>query len=492
MELPYLSNKYFKSICLFTGLFIGAHSYANFIEKKVSNSTELASALASSKPGDVIIMKDGEWKDVDIDFSTAGTANKPITLKAETAGKVILNGSSKLTLSKDYCNVEGLFFKEGAIKKGAVINFNATNCTVSNTAVVDYNPPVFKTKYYWVFFNSSYNTLSHCFFKGKNNVEPVLGNAIDGARHNTVSYCYFKDIPFAKQNGREILRIWGPGKLGAPSDDGAFFTVDHNLFDHADGEGSEIISLKSNHNIVKYNTIRATLGGITSRQGHDNVFQGNFILGENREGTKGIRVAGQNHHVFNNYISEVAEGAILLMAGEYTDSALTSGFEPGHAEGTSLGAPRYWYVKNNLFENNTVINSGETSVVVGDSYRKHWPEMQMILLPENNTLKNNLVVNSKEAAVEVVSPFNDAAINFLHFFPNKFEGNIYTNGTLKGNITVNGMIKKSVKVALDKNGLLVTKSIADVKSVGATEYISNPTICHPLTANEVGVNWMNK
>ncbi len=480
-----------KSLCLGLTVLLSLQiGYAAGKEILVSNNSELTSAISSAKAGDVITMKDGEWKDAVIDFKATATADAPVTIKAQTAGKVILDGSSMLTFTKPYLKVDGLLFKGGAIRKGAVLNFNSDNCTITNTAIIDYNPADFGAKYYWIFFSGNNNLLTHCFFKGKNNVEPVLGNAIEGARHNTVSYCYFKDIPYAKQNGREIMRIWGPGKLGKPSDDGAFFTVEHNLFDHADGEGVEIVSLKSNHNVVRFNTVRACMGAITNRQGHNNTFEGNFILGENRAGTLGMRFAGENLHVVNNYISNVSEKGMLMMAGEYMDKALTTDFKPGHGDDQTLGSPRYYQVRNCVIENNTIINSGGKGLHVGDSYKKRWPQMQLCLLPENNTIKNNLIMNCVESNVEITYPDTDPNTSYLSFIPNKFEGNVYSGGDAVGIEKIQGINKKDVKGAFDKDGLFVPKEIAGFKGVGADEYLKKSDICHPLQPKEVGPNWM--
>jgi len=482
-----------KAKCLCLGLTVLLSfqiGYAAGKEILVSNNSELTSAINAAKPGDVITMKDGEWKDAEIDFSATATADAPVTIKAQTAGKVFLDGKSILTFSKPYLKVDGLLFKGGAISKGAVLNFNSDYCTISNTAIIDYNPSEFGTKYYWIFFSGNNNLLTHCFFTGKNNVEPVLGNAIEGARHNTVTYCYFKDIPYAKQNGREIMRIWGPGKLGKPSDDGAFFTVEHNLFDHADGEGVEIVSLKSNHNVVRFNTVRACMGAFTNRQGHNNTFEGNFILGENRAGTLGMRFAGENLNVVNNYISNVSDKAMLLMTGEYMDKALTSDFKPGHGDNATLGAPRYCQVKNCVIENNTIINSGGVGLQLGDSYKKHWPQMQMCLLPENNTIKNNLIMNCVESNIEIINPDTDPNTNFLHFIPNRFEGNIVSRGEIVGVGNTSGITKKDVKGIYRKDGLYVPDEVPGLKSIGAEEFLYKSDICHPLQPKEVGPNWM--
>ena len=74
--------------------------------------------------------------------------------------------------------------------------------------------------------------------------------------------------------------------------DGAFFTLERNLFEEAHGEAAEIISIKSNRNVVRFNTFRKTKGGITNRSGNFNVIEGNFILGEGEPRSYGIRVTG--------------------------------------------------------------------------------------------------------------------------------------------------------------------------------------------------------
>ena len=459
-------------------------------EIMVSNNSELTNAIASSRPGDMIIMKDGEWKDVEIDFNATATINLPITLKAQTAGKVVLDGSSKLTFSKPNLKVDGLLFKGGSIKKGSVISFNSDNCTLANIAIVDYNPTDFNTKYYWVYFKGNHNLMTHCYFTGKSNMEPLVGNDREDSRYNTVSYCYIKDIPYNEANGREIFRIWGVGKNAGPSDDGAFFTVEYNLFDHADGEGEEIVSLKSNHNIVRYNTVRASMGGFNNRQGHYNLFEGNFLFGENRKRTSGIRISGENNRVVNNYIANMAEDGLRLMTGEYVETFLTTSFKPSTKDGKAKAIPAYWPDRNNLIANNTVINVGADGMLVGYGYKKHWPEMQMCMLPEDNRIKDNLFLNSSQTGIEAINPDNDPLTNFLHFKPNTFEGNIVSVGGIKGLDGKVGIIEKNIKGTVGKDGLFRARDAKEVDGAGADEYINNSDVCHPLQPSEVGPDWM--
>ncbi|NBW87809.1 MAG: hypothetical protein EBR23_13545, partial [Planctomycetia bacterium] len=222
----------------------------------------MSAALKAARPGDVLTLKNGEWKDAKIVVNHGGEPDQPVTLRAEAPGRVVLNGASLLEINAPYVNVEGLLFRGGAISHGSVIQFNSHHGVVRETAVVDYNPAAFATKYYWAFFQGDHNLIERCYFKGKNHLDPVIGNGLEDSRHNRVAHSFFRDMPAASANGREIIRVWGSGKYEGREDDGAFFTIEGNLFDHADGEGAEIISLKSNHNVVQNNTVVATLGCI--------------------------------------------------------------------------------------------------------------------------------------------------------------------------------------------------------------------------------------
>ena len=396
------------------------------------------------------------------------------------------------------------------------VNFNSDNCQLTNTAILDYNPQKFETGYYWVYFKGSNNRLDHCFLKGKSNNNPVIGNDNEDSRHNKIDHCYIKDIPYVEDaNGREIMRLWGYGHGDEPGDDGAFFTVEYNLFENADGEGAEIVSLKSNHNLVRYNTVRTTMGGLVGRRGSDNTFEGNFILGENKKGTTGIRVAGELHHVINNYICDVAEDGIRLITGEYVESSLTGEYKPFKMKKNAPldRLPKYSPVKNGVFAHNTLINIGGNGIVVGYNYKNQWSKIQMVLLPENNLILNNLVINSKEFAINVAVQDKNPPLDFLNFKPNKFEGNIVFKGDVNLNPLPSGIKSIDPKLVLGKDGLyrpsknspLVNSGVNsdvkddmdgqvrdDKKDVGSDEFSNTKIIRHPLTAEEVGPGWVIK
>lgn len=477
----------------------------------VANSIELNAAFTAAKPGDVIVMKDGLWKDVSINFNATASEKSMITLRAQTAGKVILSGSATLIFSKPYLIVNGLLFNQGAItkKENAVITFNADNCRLTNTAIVDYNPADFNTEYYWVYFNGSHNRMDHCFFTGKSNMRPVVQNDEEDARYNQIDRCYIKDIPYVKNvNGREIMRIFGYGHADQMGDDGAYITIEYNLFDHAHGEGTEIVSLKSNYNIVRYNTVIASKGGLVGRRGKNNTFEGNIVLGNGEPGSSGIRVAGPNHRVVNNYVADVAEDGLRLIAGEYFEKSLTPNFAP-----KKKNLPKYLQVQNGYFAHNTFVNCGEDGINVGFSYKNHWPDLQMVLFPENNEFINNLVYNCKENAINIEELDKTAPLDVFHFKPNFFEGNIafgkkVCNTTLPDGIkNIDPLLTSSsdgLKMLHAKSPAINNAAASDVKDdvggivrdnkkdIGAQEYSALKPSRKPLTAAEVGPDWMIK
>ena len=518
-----MKNKYILIPCI--GLFFSCLAFssscksinqvhkASYLDKEilVSNSVELNLAIASASLGNVIVMKDGVWTDVVIDFKSNSSAAAPITLRAQTSGKVILNGNSRLVFSKSNLVVDGLLFQKGAITKkdAAVVTFNSDNCRLTNSAIIDYNPSDFSTEYYWVLFKGSHNRMDHCYFTGKNNKQPVVQNDEENSRYNQVDRCYIKDIPYvAKANGREILRIFGYGHADQPGDDGAFFTVEYNLFDHAHGEGTEIVSLKSNHNIVRYNTVIASRGGLVGRRGKYNTFEGNFIFGKGETGTSGIRVAGPYQRVINNYVSDVTEDGLRLIAGEYYEKSLTGNFA---AKKKNL--PKYLHVQECYFAQNTFVNCGENGINIGFNYKNQWPSLQMVLFPENNRFVNNLVYNCIGNAINIEVVDKKTPLDIFNFKPNFFEGNL-AFGTQICNVSLPAGIKNvDPKLKLAKDGLyrMTPKSpainggsVSEVKDdfvgverdsnsdIGAEEFGGVKPTRHPLTPNEVGPDWMLK
>ena len=395
----------------------------------LGDRTQLA-ALDRAQPGDVFLLKSGVWKDVHFNINHGGTASQIVTLKAERPGQVMLTGSSFLAINAPYVSVEGFLFKDGSINKGAVIAMNSDHAVVSQMAVIDYNPQGMSTQYPWVVFNGSYNQLSSSYFKGKSNAGAVVINAEFNSRHNTLTNSFFQDMPLkAHSNGREIIKILGGGHVDAQSPDGAYFTLEGNLFDHADGEGVEIISIKSNHNWIQNNTIVQSVGSLNVRRGSDNSVKNNVILCQDRKDAQGIRMSGARNWIEANYVSHCEYG-VALSSGEYWEQALTPHYKINDRGNTAPNKARYpqnqWVT---IFNNVLVSNKGADLDVGSREYKKHWPAHQNVLIPESCTVSHNTVYRPQGGASVIgVSVDTQAPLDQLHFEPNVFEGNVLLGG----------------------------------------------------------------
>lgn len=401
-------------------------------EIPAADPAELAAALARARPGDTVVLADGTWHDATVTLSTAGTAGAPLIVRARTPGRVVFTGESSLTFSAPHVVVDGVQFAGGTTKRNSVVQFGSDHGRLTNSAIIDYNPPDVATGYYWVYFQGDHNRVDHCYFKGKSHQQPVIGNHIRGSRHNTTDHCHFEDIPHvAGRNGREIFRIWGYGGNEEMGDDGAFFTIEHNLFTRADGEGAEIISLKSNRNIVRFNTIIRTRGGITNRSGNFNTITDNVLLCDGAEGAYGMRITGRHHTVARNYIRGGTFG-LHLMAGEFIERDLTGSYQPIKREGTPLGrVPAYNQARENLVADNILVDTAAVDLLLGNGYKSAWPRAQRVLVPELNRLTGNLVFKPRGGvAVDMAKQDKAAPLDRFTFAPNEFAGNRVLGGTV--------------------------------------------------------------
>lgn len=407
----------------------------------VKNVAELKGAVASASSGDVIKLAKGHYDNVNVKVAHNGAQGRPITILSAQPGEAIFGGTSTFEINGAHVVLDGLFFYKGASAGDdhdrAVIMFNSHHGVIRNTAIVDYNPTEFANGYYWIFFNGNYNLADRCYFKGKNNLQPLVGNGLEGSHHNGVTNCYFKNIPYDVGNGREDIRVWGSGKFDEKTTDGAYFTIQGNLFDHADGEGTEIISLKSNFNQVINNTVVATLGGINIRRGSNNVLKGNVVLGEGLAGAHGLRMSGPNHTVQGNYVSGCDYG-IRISAGEFVGYALTSSYAP-HEKSNAKTAKNvlgivsaYPQCKKVTVSNNVIVGCTGVDLEIGSDYKKHWPEEQLVLMPSDCDIANNRFIKpAGGVAIEAATLDSKISLVGPKNIPNRFKGNVVIGGKVK-------------------------------------------------------------
>src|SRR5687767_15758038 len=125
-------------------------------EYLVRNQAEYSQAVERIVAGDVIILAKGEWRDFELVVTGNGTEAKPIAVRAEEPGKVLLTGQSSLRISGEHIHVSGLVFKDGYSPRGEVIAFRrtkddrASNSRVSEVVIDHFNKPARSEDDYWV------------------------------------------------------------------------------------------------------------------------------------------------------------------------------------------------------------------------------------------------------------------------------------------------------------------------------------------------------
>ncbi len=273
----------------------------------VNDMDELNAAVSKAAPGDIIVMADGVWNDVQIRFIGHGTEQQPITLKAETAGKVFLKGKSDLKLGGEYLVVDGLYFREGASPSRSVIEFAihpdtvANHSRVLNTVIVDYNKAQRNLNDIWVLFKGRHNVLDHCYIAGKSNRGPTIRVDLAGNRsiknYHKITNNYFGPRPPKGGPSAETIQIGNSFTSMAPS----YTMVANNFFDRCNGE-VEVISSKTNFNEFRNNVFYKSEGSLVTRHGNYCIIDGNYFIGDlNSQQIGGVRLIGTGHWVTNNY-----------------------------------------------------------------------------------------------------------------------------------------------------------------------------------------------
>ncbi|MDE2825772.1 MAG: T9SS type A sorting domain-containing protein [Bacteroidota bacterium] len=458
------------------------------VERVASTPQELSSAIASSGPGDTIIMANGTWTDVVISFYAQGVEGDSITLRAETPGQVILNGNSRLKIGGSYLKVDGLWFDQGALRSGHLIEFRrsssrlTTHSRLTNCTITNYNPPSYLTEYKWVSIYGAHNRVDHCHFAGKSHDGATLVVWLrdppnDSPVWHRIDNNYFGHRPELGKNGGETIRI---GTSSRSMQD-AYVTVEHNLFEECDGE-IEIISNKSGNNIFRHNTFLRSSGTLTLRHGNEASVYGNYFLGEGKSGSGGVRIIGERHKVYNNYFQD------LRGTGYRSALAVVNGVPNSPLN-------RYFQVKDAVVAFNTFVDVEETFVIgAGKS-------SEQSLAPDGLQVANNLVVTRNGPIIE----YEDAPLN-ITYASNVFFGAESGIGQVDGILIADPALvfdqdvwrPSSTSVAVGSATAIdfVTHDIDGqerdgLPDIGADEISLSPVLYRPLTSQDVGPSYLS-
>jgi hypothetical protein len=273
-------------------------------------------------------------------------------VRAATAGGVFLNGTNSISISGNYVTFSGFQFTSGTIT-GIVLEITGNYVVASQLNFNGYSAQ----KYINV--KGQYDEISYCNFENKP-ASAAIGNLVhiftrtNGTPNYTkIRYCSFQNMPGAGgDNGNECIRITN----AAPSTYKAKTIVEYCYFNNTGLGDSEVISVKSEDNILRFNTmVNNQKGNFCFRYGNNNVAYGNFFINSG-----GIRLKqASNIYCYNNYFENSGDGAVSAPVKYVASTGFLSNLNFVHntfvggtpIEFDTAGTNNVW--ANNIFKKTT-------------------------------------------------------------------------------------------------------------------------------------------
>ncbi|MBZ4190622.1 polysaccharide lyase 6 family protein [Niabella beijingensis] len=430
----------------------------------VESLPDLQKAIGQAKPGDEIILKNGVYTaETDIKIAQQGTKEQPITIRAERTGGAEINGSGGISIVSPaaYIIISGFKFTHAASKAR----------TAPGTRFCRWTHNVFETpgKGEYLTIAGSDHEIDYNTFQNKTEMGRILAIRGEGkqvAERLHIHHNYFYNFPDqGGANGAETLQFGLSGFSLSTSNS----VVEYNLFEKCHGE-NELISVKASGVTLRYNTIRDCPAQFTLRHGNKCEVYGNYFFN-----TPGIRIFGDDHHIFSNYF-ENCDPAITIGNGgaEVADGApLTSHDRPD----------RVWIAFNTLVNNKRNIIQPERKNGLGSTFI--------------SVISN--IIQGGDAAVSIAGPYTQPKWSGNIIFNTKGPGDLPEAGyrvtdpkLVKGADGIWRLSKGSPAIgaggsnhpvaAVDMEGQPRNKKW----DIGADQYSTAATTAQALKANEVG------
>ena len=458
-------------------------------ETTYSTVAALDTAISNANAGDVLILANGTY--YNNSSLTISTSN--ITVRAATPGGVLLNGKSTITINGSNVVFSGFQFTTG-VPQGTVQNnvivVSGDYVTLTQLNFSGYNG----SKY--INLQGQYDKITYCNFEKKptTSTNNEKGNMIHIAQRSDltpnyalISYCSFQSMyGDGGDYGNECIRITNH-EIAEPDVYQSKTIIEHCYFKDTGLGDSEAISVKSDNNIIRFNTmIDNPKANFCFRYGDDNVAYGNFF-----KNSGGIRIKEANNiHCYNNYFENCGYGSVTApVIFQYDNSSLVS------------------HLNNLNFVNNTFVDG--------------FP-IQLGIYPTSNngpiTFTNNTFANN-------IFKYDSGNIFSESTSGISWAGNMY-QGTLGTVSPSTGMVNTDTLLATNTEGfyglpsnspainasstsypaILDIANIDDddpsliydisgqlrvgIKDVGCDEYSTETTTNHPLALTEVGPSYL--
>ncbi|HZR41959.1 MAG TPA: polysaccharide lyase 6 family protein [Ktedonobacteraceae bacterium] len=428
----------------------------------VTSGAALAGAATSALPGDCIVVANGSY--TGLTLGRSGTAAHPIMFEAQNLLQATFTSSVVLTGS--YVTLQGFHFGgSGNVRFSSTTGSRVTRCLFNSTKGGHFIELAGN--------GNNGNRIDHSELGPQ--TQPAVSEIFVGggslvAQNTQIDHNYFHDVKPGPNNTNTIQL----GISSAFQFQNEHSIVEYNLFVRCSGE-NEMIEVKSGMNIVRYNTMHANSGYISLREGNANTVYGNFVFGDGVVGAGGIRMWGNDHVIYNNYIDS-------------HDTALELGSGDPHPVPTS-----HFPLIRPTIVNNTFI-SESTSAVTLSNVRP--------VAPDHMIFANNIAIDGHGTVMNFqVKPTNSTyADNIVHPLAGATAGVTATPGQwliedprlVADSAGVQEPVTGSpaIRAGSSANSSLVTDDVfgrarPSSPTIGAVEFGSGGTR-HPLTTADVG------
>ncbi len=351
----------------------------------IADAAAFVAAAQTINAGDTLILQDGTWADAQLKLHAEGTAAQPVTIKAQTPGKVIFTGTSRISVGGSHIIVDGLWFQNPTAEQVIELRKDskqlATDSRITNCAVTNDTQLTSTASAQFVSIYGARNRVDHCYIAGKTTQGTTMvvwlsNESKDQGKHQ-IDHNHFGPRQRLGKNGGETIRL-GDSKTSMQT---ASCIVEHNLFEKCDGE-AECISNKSCGNLYRHNTFKGVSGTLTLRHGNGCTVEHNTFIGDGAKGTGGVRIIGEDHTVtanrFENLTGDDERSALCIMLG-IPDSVPNGYFQVKRAKVTA----------------NTFINCAH-NILIGMSGDK-----KATLPPLETEISGNTIQTNKGEAFEI-------------------------------------------------------------------------------------------
>jgi hypothetical protein len=366
---------------------------ATATRKVYTTASTFKTAVQNALPGDTIELANGRYDVSGNSLTKSGTDQLPIVIRAQHRGLAELYGKSAFACKGiSYVVIEGFFFTSDVstvIKTESSNNIRITRNTFRLSETTSAKWVLIGGTYNIATANSHHNRIDHNLFENKKQLgnyvtidgSPASLGSPEASKYDRIDHNHFRTIGPRAVNEMESIRI-GQSEICRSS---SYTVVEYNLFEECDGD-PEIVSVKTKHSVVRYNTFRRSQGTVCLRSSDSSLVEGNYFFGEGKSGTGGVRLYGVGHQVVNNYFNG--------LTGDTWDAAITitNGDAEATGSNTSHWRPQNILVAFNTFKDNA--NTFQFGFTNNGSYSKP---------PQNLTIANNIAAGSPHQLVKVIT-----------------------------------------------------------------------------------------